>query len=628
MMKKQYEVIILGSGISGSLLATVLAKNNVSVCMLDSEVHPRFAIGESTVPETTLNLKIMSKLYDVPEIANFSNFFELRDRVGSSHGFKKGFSFCYHRENENHHPLESTQTSTLSPPLGPDAHWFRQDTDQYMIGVAASYGVDIIQGTKIEDVDMANDGVNVTTCKGIFKGEFLVDSSGARSLAAKKLGIRDSETPYDTHSRGFFNHMVGVGEWEDISPKEGHKMPYRMDQTTLHHLFDGGWIWIIPFNNHDQATNNLCSVGVMLDSRKWPKTDLSPEAEFNKILDHFPDIKRQFQSATAVRKWVGSSRIQYSSHSHLSNRYFAMPATAAFVDPLFSSGLVLATHVVNVLGETLINSFKKGQLDVEKLQSLEQQIIKKNQRYDKLVNSAYKSFQSFELWNAWFRVWEISTYFNTLGGIRCLLKYESTKNLDDLRARYQLPYSKPLGFGIEGFEVLFNEACTAVDLVDSGDLNVNQGTKKIYRALDKFDAMPYFLTRRDEKERTIGTFTLFRLIHMVLWAKWFGPKSTAQYYDFTMFSYVKVMFKHTSKFMVRHTGVAWQTIRLMLFSHNKKMKFKLSPQALSERHQADHRTLFVPYTLPAVKSNMVDSSNVQDAENVIMEKKERAKVAQ
>ena len=83
-MRQNYEVVILGSGISGSLLGAILARNNVRVAIVDSGTHPRFAVGEATVPETTIHLKIMSLMYGVPEIADFANFFDLRDRAGSS----------------------------------------------------------------------------------------------------------------------------------------------------------------------------------------------------------------------------------------------------------------------------------------------------------------------------------------------------------------------------------------------------------------------------------------------------------------------------------------------------------------------------------------------------------------
>ena len=47
---EQYDVAILGAGMAGGVLGTVLARNGVRVLLLDAATHPRFAVGESTIP--------------------------------------------------------------------------------------------------------------------------------------------------------------------------------------------------------------------------------------------------------------------------------------------------------------------------------------------------------------------------------------------------------------------------------------------------------------------------------------------------------------------------------------------------------------------------------------------------
>ena len=164
----------------------------------------------------------------------------------------------------------------------------------------------------------------------------------------------------NTKSRGIFTHMVGVDQYENVVGQDRHRMPYRLDQTTLHHIFPEGWMWVIPFNNHSQATNTLCSVGVMFHSDKQPKSNCSAEEEFEEFLARFPSIAKQFKNAKAVRKWVSSPRIQYSSTRVWRGRYFALPHAAAFIDPLFSTGLNLSFHAINLLGEALMNPFTAG----------------------------------------------------------------------------------------------------------------------------------------------------------------------------------------------------------------------------------------------------------------------------
>ena len=58
-----YDVAILGTGIGGSILGCILAKNGLRVVMLEQQEHPRFAIGESTVPETTLLFRVLAARY-------------------------------------------------------------------------------------------------------------------------------------------------------------------------------------------------------------------------------------------------------------------------------------------------------------------------------------------------------------------------------------------------------------------------------------------------------------------------------------------------------------------------------------------------------------------------------------
>jgi FADH2 O2-dependent halogenase len=589
-MSRNYEVVILGSGISGSLLGAVLARNGVRVAILDSGTHPRFAIGEATVPETTTNLKIMGTLFGVPEITKLGNFFSHRDEIGSSHGIKRGFTFCYHRDHEAHRAQETTQTSTLSPPFGPDSHWFRQDTDQYMLSVAARYGADVYQTTQVTDFELREDCVVLSSTRGEFRAELMVDASGPFSPFAKKMQIRETPTTLQTRSRGIFTHMVGVGRYDDQVSKARHGMPYPMDQTTLHHVFPGGWMWVIPFNNHAQATNPLCSVGVMFESDKSPKTDLPPEEEFAAFLARYPSIGEQFKTAKAVRNWVSSPRIQYSSTRLWEGRYFALPHAAAFIDPLFSTGINLTAHAVNLLGDALIESFRTGRLQAERLRTVESQVLHKVAVYDRLVATSFKAFRSFELWNAWFRLWEIGTYFNTLGAMKCILRYEQTGDVAFLRERFDRRYASPLAFGVAGYAELFERMASLVDQVDRGELAEAAAVDEIYAALARFPAMPSFISRRDRKARTMGTFTLLPLVRMFLWGRTRGPADTRHYYDFSLATFCKAILRSERAYRRHHAGVRTQPLRDMVLARSSNEP----PSSLGVPASAAVRPLAVP----------------------------------
>ncbi len=64
-MNERYDVIVLGSGFEGGLLALILASQGVNVLMVDGGQHPRFALGESTVRHTFRMLKIMGERWNI-----------------------------------------------------------------------------------------------------------------------------------------------------------------------------------------------------------------------------------------------------------------------------------------------------------------------------------------------------------------------------------------------------------------------------------------------------------------------------------------------------------------------------------------------------------------------------------
>lgn len=98
--KKTTDVVILGTGLSGTVLASILARNGVRVIMLDKATHPRFAIGESTITSTTLLFELLALRYDVPELNHLTNISAVSEHVQASSGVKLNFGFAYHNEGE------------------------------------------------------------------------------------------------------------------------------------------------------------------------------------------------------------------------------------------------------------------------------------------------------------------------------------------------------------------------------------------------------------------------------------------------------------------------------------------------------------------------------------------------
>jgi FADH2 O2-dependent halogenase len=426
---KECDVVILGSGLAGSTIATILARNGADVVLIDAGSHPRFAVGESMIPQLVAWLQILAARYKVPEINNLTDIKTISREVSPTFGIKRHFGFMVHRPGEEPDPREANQF-VIPKALTSSSHLFRQDSDAYMFRVAAQYGCTTRQYWRAADLDFDEDGVTVTGQNGeAFRGKYLIDASGFRSPLAQKFDLREEPARFKHHSRSLFTHMVGIKPFDEVSNHPANlRPPAPWHEGTMHHMFERGWFWIIPFDNYKESKNALCSVGLTFDERRYPKpTDMTPEEEFNHYLDMFPAVKRQFEGAAKVREWVSTDRLQYSSKHSIGYRWCLMSHAAGFIDPLFSRGLSNTFEVINALSFRIIDALKDDDWSVERfeyVEKLEQGLLNYN---DDLVNSSFIAFSHFPLWNGIFRLWGSCTTPATMLLSRALLRYR----LDD-----------------------------------------------------------------------------------------------------------------------------------------------------------------------------------------------------
>src|ERR1035441_4855911 len=189
-----YDVAILGAGMAGAMLGAVLARNGVKVLLIDAGTHPRFAVGESTIPYTSAVTKIVAARYQVPEIEALSSFSNVHEKITPMCGRKQNFGFIYHREGNPQDPGQTNQL-IISERQGHETHLFRQDTDAYMYQVAVCYRAEGLSGMRVTDIKIEPDrGVLLRTDTGEeFHASYVVDAGGFRSPVAAAFGLRRSE---------------------------------------------------------------------------------------------------------------------------------------------------------------------------------------------------------------------------------------------------------------------------------------------------------------------------------------------------------------------------------------------------------------------------------------------------
>ncbi|MEO0556792.1 MAG: tryptophan 7-halogenase [Bacteroidota bacterium] len=495
MPPPRYDVAVLGSGFAGAALAAILARQGLSVVVLEAGVHPRFAIGESMILETSETLRALAMLYDVPELAYFSSEPFLR-RAGTSHGVKRHFGFLHH-DSDGHHdvsdPLCTLQAVIPREPHGHELHLFRQDADAALVHAAIRYGANVRQRTRVGSVQFSPEGARIETGTETVHARFVADATGLRSVLVRQLDLAPTAPNLHTHSRGLFTHMVGVAP----SARTQHRVPFRMEEGTIHHVFPGGWLWRIPFGNHRRATNPLTSVGLMLDPRVWPeRPDLTPEDEFRQFVARSPLLQEAFTSARAARPWTRTGRVQHRPTQTVGDGWALIGLAAGFVDPLFSKGLYSSLHSVGVLAHLLLTAREPdGRLPrishdaLAPLAEAQARFLKAN---DRIVAAAYHAWANPRLWKPVSVLWLLGAYTEFVRLLTLRFGAAQTgRQLD--RDTYMTGFTHLglVGGGFEGFEAL---SARLTDRVLATDTSAPQAAEAlahhVHTELEALDWMP------------------------------------------------------------------------------------------------------------------------------------------
>lgn len=490
MMKynnNRFNVAIIGSGIAGSTLAAILARQGLKVVLFEAGSHPKFAIGESMILETSEMMRSLATLYDVPELAYFSseNYFE---HIGTSHGIKRHFSYAHHTQGQPFDRQRTLQAVIPKQPHGHELHLYRQDTDYFLMTVAIRYGAQAMQNTPVKSVAINSTGVELTTKSGqTFEADYIVDAGGFRSVLAQQFDLRHHNL--QTHSRAIFTHLIDVPCFHMVTASQArYQLPFQLCEGTLHHVFSGGWLWVIPFNNHAKSTNPLCSVGLMLDPRMYPaQLNISPEEEFFQFIERFPSIASQFQQSKAVRSWTRTGRLQYGAKQVMGDRFCLLGQAAGFVDPLFSKGLYTALACTSVLADRLLVAQETGDYSAAHFQPVEALTQAYIQANDQLVANAYKSFSDYRLWAPFSVLWLVGAYLE-------YLKLTSSRALAvDRRSYYQqLQKLQLVGGGFPEFEQLTQKIYGLLHGLDADALtSIPQLSQQMTQQLEQISWLPY-----------------------------------------------------------------------------------------------------------------------------------------
>jgi tetracycline 7-halogenase / FADH2 O2-dependent halogenase len=345
-LSQRYDIAIVGSGFAGSLLAMIARRLGRSVVMIEKGTHPRVVIGESSTPLSNLLLEDLATQYDLPAIAPLTKWGSWqRTYPGLACGLKRGFTFHHHVLGKPHAPCADRQDQLLvaaSPHDGiADTHWYRADFDHFLVREAQKLGVQYFDEVTLRRCADRGDFVRLEGERHgqsvSFDAQFVIDATGPRGFLHHALQLGERELPNLPATQALFNHFTGVKRLGDGSASRTEEAPpYPIDDAAVHHAFDGGWVWVLQFNN------GVTSAGVAATDDVAAKLNFKEGANaWQRLLEMIPALREQFAEAETAKPYTHISRLSFRSAAVSGDRWAMLPSAAGFVDPLLSIGFPL-----------------------------------------------------------------------------------------------------------------------------------------------------------------------------------------------------------------------------------------------------------------------------------------------
>jgi len=413
-LKPSYDMAVIGSGFGGSLMAMVAKRIGLDVVLIERGRHPRFAIGESTSPLTNLLIEDLARRYDLPRLLPLTSYGPWqRTYPEITCGLKRGFTYYKHEKGQRY-AVDVDRSNQLLVAASPndevaDTHWLRADVDKFFMEEAVSIGVDYIDEAELGLPEWTTDGVVLTGRRHgqpfRSKASFIVDATGPRGLLSKVLDIPEDPFPNYPKTQTLFSHFTGVRRCETMADFAYAAIdsvpPYPVDDAALHHVFDGGWMWVLRFGN------GVTSAGFAVDEDLAVELELpaaiegmaQKERAWHNFLHRFPSIGEQFADAKPIVPFAFSSRLSYRAKQMTGDHWAMLPSAAAFIDPLFSTGFPLTLLGIERLGRIFEEAWGTGGMP-GRLADYARRCRAEAEATSELIAGSYRGFANFPTFTA------------------------------------------------------------------------------------------------------------------------------------------------------------------------------------------------------------------------------------
>jgi flavin-dependent dehydrogenase len=305
------DVIIVGGGPAGSTTAALLAQAGHRVVLLEKSHHPRFHIGESLLPASLPLLERLGVASQVEAIGLTKHGVEFFSPV---HSRPQRFDFAESWNKTLCYAYEVRRSSF----------------DAILLERAGSLGAQVVEGCRAREIAFPGEGgVEVLSqredgTRQRWRARYLIDASGRDTMLGTRLGTKRRNRRHN--SSAMYGHFRNA--WRSTDP-------YCAGDIAIF-WFDHGWFWFIPL------ADGITSVGAVVWPYYMKSRELPLREFFLQTIALCPALAKRLESAELATDVEATGNYAYSCRRAHGDRFLLVGDAYAFVDPVFSSGVMFA----------------------------------------------------------------------------------------------------------------------------------------------------------------------------------------------------------------------------------------------------------------------------------------------
>jgi flavin-dependent dehydrogenase len=354
MNNERVDVLVIGAGPAGTVAASIVNKAGYKVKIVEKQKFPRFVIGESLLP------RCMEALTEAGFV----------DAV-TEKGFQKKFGAKFVKDGKICDYMFADQFT-------PGWNWTwqapRADFDKTLADTVERMGVPVCYETTVTDIQF-NGSDSITTVEDIngnktqIGASFIIDGSGYGRVIPRLFNL---DKPSNLVPRkALFAHTVDLHRSLDDEP----------NRITIVVHKPGVWIWIIPFSN------GITSLGFVGNPEFFEEYEGNNEEKLRALIAEQSYISKRFEDVEFVFEPRVLESWSTTTNTFHGEGFVLTGNVTEFLDPIFSSGVTLAT----------VSSQIAANLVIRKLNG---QAVDWNKEYTEQMMQGVNTFRSYVM--AWY----------------------------------------------------------------------------------------------------------------------------------------------------------------------------------------------------------------------------------